>query len=140
MWVKFRDCCFLLGADLEVYKGSPDKESSVGWGSVLSSHIKPTDKAIGFKIPHHGSENGYSEDVWNELVFNDAISAITPYSRSGLPKAPEIARLKNHTSNIVISSNVSHRLTKRDRTVEKTMLNVVNKRKVLWGKARFRYE
>jgi hypothetical protein len=80
---------FLLGAVLE------NKSSALsGWNAVLNSELRPEASASVFKVPHHGSSNAYSEEVWARMVASTANAIVTPYVNSGLPRAIDIRRLK----------------------------------------------
>jgi hypothetical protein len=74
-----------------------------GWNAVVSSPIR-TDAAHIFKVPHHGSQNAFSEKVWACAVNSDAIAVVTPYSRSNLPGNDEIARLTDTSREIYVTA------------------------------------
>lgn len=93
----------LLGSDLEV-GNNPEK----GWLHILSSSNSIDKKSSLFKIPHHGSHNGYHKDIWINLLASNPISKITPWSRGkGLPKEEMLEVYKNHTNNLYITSTNS---------------------------------
>lgn len=100
--VKFLDQRVILGADLEV--GSNPNE---GWQDVLNN-VKVIDsiKAQIFKIPHHGSENGYNLQIFEKLVEKNSILKLTPWNLAGnkLPTAEMVDKYKFHSSEIYITS------------------------------------
>lgn len=83
----------LLGADLE---RTPD--SLTGWNAVVSSGKRLQKQSGIFKIPHHGSVNGHSEDVCTEMLKQDTIAIVTPYTRSGLPTSGDVDRMRRFTT------------------------------------------
>lgn len=133
LWLSYSGQSILLGADLEE---STDEE--VGWKAVINSPVRPDrrdGKACLFKIPHHGSETGHSDDVWNYMVESDAICLMTENSRGGysLPKAADVERIKKNTTRLFCTSQLKQKLPKRDNTVEKTLRSMVTNRKSLGG-------
>lgn len=77
----------LFGADLE-------EKSHNGWSKILASDSRPVTKSTIFKIPHHGSETGHHDQVWEKMIANNAICLITPYSRGHkLPKDTDLNRI-----------------------------------------------
>ncbi|ENZ5479596.1 hypothetical protein P805_04550 [Serratia marcescens BIDMC 44] len=88
----------LLGADLEVSKGA-------GWESVCDAIDSPKPNKIGlFKLPHHGSETGFHERTWIELIKEKPISVLTTYDRSSLPRKEMIDLYKERSSHIYCTS------------------------------------
>lgn len=109
----------LLGADLEV-----SKNSELGWLHIInkSQVIKGTEKSTYFKIPHHGSENGYHEEIWSELLFEKPIATITPWNKKEkLPKKDMLNRYNILSKELYITSPtlVSSKPKKRDKNIDK---------------------
>ena len=129
--VKSNKICFLLGADLE-----ETKSPLTGWSVIVNSPNRPKDKSMIFKIPHHGSENGHSHDVWTEMLLKDAIGILTTKigGRSNIPKPSDIKRLRKYTPNLFCAPEPLPSKKKRDRTVEKTMNEIAKRRIPLNGK------
>jgi Metallo-beta-lactamase superfamily len=87
LWVLVEDIAVLLGADLLRGPGIGG-----GWNAVLASAHRPGGRAEVFKVPHHGSPNAHHDDVWKELVVDNAIAILAPYRRGSTPRpAPEDA-------------------------------------------------
>src|SRR5215831_9622012 len=78
----------LLGSDLENYESQQS-----GWNAIVGYTLSRNNKSGMFKVPHHGSQGAYSQDVCDVLVTDEAIAVVTPYTPSGLPRTNEIARL-----------------------------------------------
>lgn len=108
----------LLGADLEVTSAS-----NTGWLDIINnSTIIKNEKASYFKIPHHGSENGYHERIWLELLDSDPSANLSPWNKAnGLPSPEMINKFLLHSSKLYITSpNISlSKAKKRDRDIEK---------------------
>jgi len=69
---------YLMTADLEI-----TDNNNTGLFSILES-IELKDKCcIIFKIPHHGSENGFRDgSIWDSLICNnDSVLVCTPFNR-----------------------------------------------------------
>jgi beta-lactamase superfamily II metal-dependent hydrolase len=113
----------ILGADLEVCGNKFE-----GWTNILdnSQVINRDHKASFFKIPHHGSSNGYDLRVWDELLTKNAVGNLTPYNRSKLPKIEMLSVYSGHTSNLYSTSDSSSapKTKKRDRSIEKAIREI----------------
>ncbi len=117
--VKIQDITILLGADLE-----ETKSPLSGWSAIVSSTTRPAQKASVFKIPHHGSQNAHSDDVWSQLLDKNALSLCTPFNgKVVLPRKSDVERIYNYTDNAHISSTIKERelSSKADTTVQKTI-------------------
>jgi len=108
----------ILGADLEV-----SGDNQTGWLDILDNHQNILDKKSSLlKISHHGSENGYHNRIWLELLIPNAIGQLTPYNKGyKLPKESIIRKYLSHTPDLYITSNVTlHDKPKtRDKQTEK---------------------
>ena len=67
----------ILGADLEVVLDNADE----GWINILEKNQVIDKGASLFKIPHHGSKNGYHERIWNEILLSNPVSKLTPWNK-----------------------------------------------------------
>lgn len=108
----------ILGADLEV--GSEKLE---GWINVLDNHTVIDKRSTLFKVAHHGSENGYSKRVWDELLENNPVAGLTPWNRNGkLPELEMLERYCNHSDYVYMTSLVyNEKPKKRDKSIEKLL-------------------
>lgn len=113
----------ILGADLEV--GFSNKE---GWLNILdfSNVIDKNKKASLFKIPHHGSENGYHIRIWDELLADKTIAKLTPWNKNNkLPQDFMVKKYYEHTKDLYITSpSAGLTAKKRDKNIEKTIKNL----------------
>lgn len=112
LYLKIGNERVLLGSDLEV-----GNNNEKGWLHILrnSQSIDSTKSSL-FKIPHHGSQNGYHKDIWTNLLNPNPISKITPWNRGkGLPSEDMLKIYKTHTENLYITSdNSTPKSKKRD--------------------------
>lgn len=130
LWLSCSGRIVLLGADLEE---TDDVET--GWKAIVGSSVRPAGKASFFKIPHHGSITGHSDDVWEHMVKNHAVCLMTEHSRGGysLPKDKDVERIKEKTTTLFCTSLPKHRIVKRENAVERTLRGMTTKRKSLGG-------
>lgn len=105
----------LLGADLEEL----DKKS---WSKLIQDNAVQNIKAGIFKIPHHGSKNGYCEQVYDELLTEKPILIIAPFTRSGLPQEEELIRLQKHSEHIYVTARQQEKKIKiEDKTIQRIL-------------------
>lgn len=99
----------LLGGDLE---NSPNDES--GWKAVVT-YARPESKASAVKIPHHGSANAHSEEMWTELVHTERMAIITPWikGRRFLPTDADVARISTVCRDLFLTAMPEHVMKKR---------------------------
>jgi hypothetical protein len=57
--IKIGSVSALFGADLE-----ETRDPETGWSAIVKSTSRPQIRCRVFKIPHHGSVTGHSDDVW----------------------------------------------------------------------------
>ena len=64
----------VVRADQEFLLQGGDLERTVsphtGWNAVVASETRPQFLAKLFKVPHHGSSNGQSIEVWTKMLEN----------------------------------------------------------------------
>lgn len=102
----------LLGADLEV-------SDQTGWDAVCEAISSPKPNKAGlFKLPHHGSQTGYHERTWNELLKDKPISVLTTFDKSSLPRTDMIEKYKEKSSHVYCTSQPKS-LEKSDAGFEK---------------------
>jgi hypothetical protein len=122
----------LLGADLEVRD-----DPALGWKAILESELTAESGQQGFKIPHHGSPNGHSADVWTQMLTPRPWAATTPFV-SGSVKLPDVEdcrRILNHTPHAYLTAPPQpSKFRDPNRTVEKTVNEVARSVHVLPGK------
>ena len=111
----------VLAADLE-----ETTSEHTGWTPIVASTGRPQVKAGIFKVPHHGSENGHSEDAWQNLLTPKPIALTTPYNRGrkALPSKSDKVRIASLSSDFYLTSVTNVRRIKRDAAVEKTIREI----------------
>jgi len=97
VWVSAGRVRALLGADLEE-SASP----TMGWRAILASPTRPTDRAAIFKVPHHGSINADSPQVWERMLTPEPHALLAPFASGGkfLPTRSDVTRLLSRTPNV----------------------------------------
>lgn len=119
--VKVDEQVIILGADLEV-----NIDENLGWEDILSNSqvVKSSNKSSYFKIPHHGSENGYHEGIWNILLLQKPVATLTPWNRnSKLPQEDMVNKYSSLTYKLFITSPivVGSKPKSRDHKITKTI-------------------
>lgn len=109
----------ILGGDLE--KSDADNR---GWLCILNHcDCVKNAKASLFKIPHHGSENAYEDEVWEKL-FNHKVlvGQLSPFfhGRSSLPSKEMLIKFLEMVQHLYITSyNKPTKPKKREKSMEK---------------------
>ncbi len=108
----------LLGSDLEV---SNDRRK--GWLCILDQSTCISLKSSLFKIPHHGSENGFHEEIWDKLLINNPIAKLTPWNRgSKLPTTDMLKKYNSLTFELYTTLNItSNSPKKRNKSISKSI-------------------
>jgi len=116
LWIRINDIVILLGSDLEV-----STEEKSGWVAILNSKTRPDGKADFFKIPHHGSENSDHLRIWDEMVSDNAVVALTPFQngKTSLPKGSDVERICSNRKECYITATARKKRIKTDRSVDK---------------------
>ena len=123
--VEIGDFSILLGGDLE-----ESKQPGLGWGAIVSSGGRPATLSSVFKIPHHGSENGHNDDVWQGMLAPNPYAFLTPFNRGSkkLPSKPDVKRIDSLTDNAYSTARLmSGSVRRRSPVVEKTIKETVTK-------------
>lgn len=134
------DFGLLLGADLEV-----TTKAGLGWAGVLESKMITTRSEV-FKVPHHGSENGYDEQILKRLLKEKPYLALTPMKKGRntlLPTPRMIDTFCNYSSQSYITSNPHISVAKHSQKVRKLIERTgqkINKLKYDYGHIRIRKE
>lgn len=116
LYLKLGEHRAILGADLEV-----TKDVNEGWHNIIHSNEVIDKKASLFKIPHHGSENGYHDDIWTILLADQPLSKLTPYNKNlGLPEPEMLQKYSSLTDKLFITSPfIGKKAKKRNSGLEK---------------------
>jgi beta-lactamase superfamily II metal-dependent hydrolase len=132
LWVRAGAFDVLLGSDLEESTNPGD-----GWRAVVADHAAAGRRnAQLLKVPHHGSHNADSPDVWATMLAPDTHAAVTPFRRKKLPQQLDLQRLRGRTGELYITADPEGRKPpRRDPAVDRTMREVTTRRVVLGGRA-----
>ncbi|HSZ87193.1 MAG TPA: MBL fold metallo-hydrolase [Puia sp.] len=116
----------LLGADLEV-----SSDNRKGWLDIIDhSEAVRNKKSTLFKIPHHGSENGFHDRIWLELLEINPIGKLTPWNRNqGLPESEMVKKYLEKSQSLFITSPIilNKKPKDRDRSTKK-LIEFFNKK------------
>lgn len=90
----------LFGSDLEI-----STDSDCGWEAAISGTLAPrTNEVDIFKIPHHGSENGYHQYTVENVLTKNVISVVTTFDRCNLPRAEFIDTYKSCCDKVIATT------------------------------------
>jgi len=130
LWIEIGSARILLGSDLEEM-GKP----STGWSAIVHSEDRPQGQASIFKIPHHGSQTGHHDQVWEEMIDKSRIAILSPWYLGGniLPTTRDIERIISFASDSYITTYKLPPKSKKTRpsAVERTIRETVGKIKVV---------
>ena len=88
----------LLGGDLEKSLNM-DKD----WNAIVKNYQHKKTRPSIFKVPHHGSSNGFCEDVWLRILRKKPFSFITTFNRNKrLPEETEVNRLLGYSQHVYV--------------------------------------
>lgn len=127
----------LLGADLEA-----TSNPASGWNSVVSS-AAPSTKAMVVKVPHHGASSGHDPRMWSELVVDDSLAIVAPWSRGGrsLPTRNDLDRIKGLAASVYITATPDFARAHENREIQR-MMKKLRRREFSelrgWGQVRAR--
>lgn len=94
IFLKLGSTSVLFGADLEMTNAQ-----DTGWAAVLASSNRPREKAKIYKVAHHGSASADCPRIWTDLLHDQPVAILTPFSRGKvrLPSEKDIKRMKDRT-------------------------------------------
>lgn len=131
IWVTVGNTSVLLGGDLEE-TGGPN----TGWTVIVDSLGRPRNLAELFKVPHHGSADADQPRVWDEMLVDEPIAILAPWSRGNhyLPTEADRTRLCSRTDDTYVTSRPGlPGRRRRPRTVDKTINETVRRIRNLDG-------
>lgn len=117
IYFRYGEFSAMLGADLEV-----SDENNEGWHDIHRNSVVRQGKSGIYKIPHHGSSNGYNNSIYSDLIETDAILQLSPWNRNNkLPQLDMLQTYRSHSKNLFITSPVavSEKPKKRDKNTTK---------------------
>ncbi len=90
----------LLGGDLEKHN-----DLDRGWIAVLDCLTDCGQSEI-FKVPHHGSEDSDEPRIWDELLTQNPIAVVTPFTlgRHRIPSDADLERLCAHADRVFMTA------------------------------------
>jgi hypothetical protein len=110
----------LLGSDLE-----ETLNKQTGWSVIVESASRPESKASVFKVPHHGSQNGHSQKVWEEMLEKEPCVILTPFSNAGieLPCEYDISRILSFSTESYITTRNYGKKTRESDPLVRNMIS-----------------
>jgi beta-lactamase superfamily II metal-dependent hydrolase len=120
--LKMQKLNIILGADLENGTTAND-----GWLSVDGAVCMRNVKANYFKIPHHGSINGFNALFMKNHILSDNIMTVSCYKRkSFLPRQDMLERYKSYSKNIY-ATNVESETRRKINDISRADLKIMQK-------------
>jgi beta-lactamase superfamily II metal-dependent hydrolase len=124
LWLEAQERNILLGADLE-----HTSDKACGWAAVVDNKV-PKGKADAFKVSHHGGKSGHDDIIWTDLLNNDPIAVITPWSKGDefLPKPDDLIRIKASTTRAYCTAvPYFHKIKFKDHVVRRWVSEVTRR-------------
>ena len=121
----------LLGADLE---NTPNP--ATGWNAVVRSRLRPATRCEIYKVPHHGAVGADNEDVWHEMLTDEPVACVTPFSkgRSPLPTQRDLRRLRGRTHRVFCTRLApGPKQRRKTAAVVRTVREVAKRRRAMEG-------
>jgi beta-lactamase superfamily II metal-dependent hydrolase len=85
----------VLGGDIE----------KAGWNDAMEEFPEEWFAASAVKVSHHGSTNGYAENLWQTLALNGKpIAVLAPYRKQGLPDSVALDEIERHSTSVLTTS------------------------------------
>ena len=102
--IDWPNCSVLLGADMERHT-----DARRGWQAITSMAQKlGWKKANYLKVPHHGSETGHDEVMWEVLMHEKPTSIVAPFGRGPRnkrpPKSSDIRRISELSGSLYLTA------------------------------------
>jgi len=139
LWVRIGDHRILLGSDLE--KTSDPK---TGWTVIINESQAIKEKALVYKVAHHGAESSHDPDIWSKLLSDKPFALLSPYSIAGnsLPKDEDLDRVAGLTPNGFITAPPKIKKFRPSDGVVRETIQAVTKTmrsvNIGWGQVRLR--
>lgn len=121
--IEFGERRVLLGGDLQVRM-----DRKFGWLAVVDSQLQHGRAPHHlYKIPHHGSQNGDHDEIWQHLLVPRPTVVVTPFIKGAqkLPSPEDSDRISRRAGQALLTAPPNlGKFRHPDRTVEKTMREV----------------
>lgn len=110
------DVTSLLGADVE----STTANFETGWSAIVS-YARPPAPASLVKVPHHGSGGAHHDGMWDELLSDDVVAIVTPWSKGAkfLPTEEDLDRLSKLSERLYVTATPRLSRVEKDAEVER---------------------
>jgi beta-lactamase superfamily II metal-dependent hydrolase len=122
----------LLGSDLE-----QTKNNLLGWSAVCESTTRRQVRAAAYKVAHHGSETGFHERIWDDLLEPSPLMMVTPFKNGWhkLPTEEYQAKLLEKSDRVYLTADPtkSRAPKKRTKKVEAVINQLAKNRRVSAG-------
>jgi beta-lactamase superfamily II metal-dependent hydrolase len=90
--IQYGKTSVLLGGDVE----------RRGWADAIKEVPSERFSVSAVKVSHHGSDNGYTDNLWQLFAGGGKpIAVITPYRRFGLPKPEALDLIGDHSTSVI---------------------------------------
>ena len=128
--VQLAGTAILLGGDVLRFRADRKR----GWLRIADLRREfdhPVSDVV--KVPHHGSSGADAPEMWDHLLRELPVAALTPFRQGGvsLPKAGDVRRICARTAEAYITSLPRHgRPPKRTSAVEKTIEGFLRNRRL----------
>jgi Metallo-beta-lactamase superfamily len=132
LWVRGSCGQALLAADIE-RQATDDR----GWGAILALRPAASSGPAGLvKVPHHGSESGHDQRMWDDLLQPQPAAILTPWSRGArsLPTEEDRRRLVRLAPDAILVGQSAGKPARYDRAVERTLKEVTQTRRRAIGR------
>ena len=119
----------LLGADLE-----HSAELNDGWFAIIAQHDGLGARAL--KVPHHGSPNADTPEMWSTMLLPNVVATIAPYSSGVTPRPSEtdLQRLSSRTAHVYCTAKPSGgNPPRRDALIQKQLKRIAKSHRVVSG-------
>lgn len=125
--VETNDIHLLLGGDLQ--RGA---NAQRGWQAVVASAVRPKILSCGYKVAHHGADNGDIDSIWTELTAKNPCAMLTPFAGGPKPRPADddINRLRTKTNQIYCTV-WPVKQSPAGRIVDRTMNQVARNRRTI---------
>lgn len=126
---KLGDTAILLGGDVLRF-GDRDR----GWSRIADLYTRyghPVADLV--KIPHHGSAGADCDEMWDRLLRDRPVAALTAFRRGAvaLPTAADVTRICEKCADVYLTSQPRpRRPKKRDSAVEKSVADLLRNRRL----------
>jgi beta-lactamase superfamily II metal-dependent hydrolase len=124
LWITVNSIGVLIGGDVE-----EERSPATGWKRIVDNPFRKGTGSV-FKVPHHGSSNGFNADVWKTILTSDPIAAIIPFRNGNvtLPNDDGIRMYCSATDNLFLTAPAGLRRTRnRSGSVDKLIKTQVGR-------------